>query len=156
MQAGLPYVLVYTALGLSMVVLTFGVVLLVVLRNRGGPDLALAHLVADPARRRLFLGGLVTSLVALFALGLAASVESLAGASVSTVYVTAAVLFVAGAAGLLVLMSDALRMRPLSLQEKWNLQEVAERASFVPAPVPEPPKWPSASEPDAPKRSRSN
>jgi hypothetical protein len=131
-MAALERLLEYATLAVSLGLLTFGVTLLRVFRHRGGMDLELAHLVADDRRRRTFFAGLFTSLVALFALGLLVSLELIVGAPSVVPQVTEMALFVAGSMGILILMANALRVRPLTLQEGWNLQETAARATMVP------------------------
>jgi predicted lipid-binding transport protein (Tim44 family) len=131
-MASLESLLAFTSLGVAIALLVSALLLLRVLGVRGGQDLALARLAANPARRRLFLSGLYASLAALFALGLITSIETLLGASSVLIDVTQTILFVAGAIGIFILMSDALRRQSLTLQEKWNLQETAERGMMHP------------------------
>jgi hypothetical protein len=131
----------YTSLGVAVSLLVFAVLLLRVLGTRGGQDLALARLAASPARRRLFLSGLYASLAALFALGLITGLEAIVGASLVMIVATQTVLFIPGALGILILMSDALRPQSLTLQEKWNLQETAERGMMHPDPAIPPSAW---------------
>jgi hypothetical protein len=131
----------YVTLAVSLALLVFGVTLLRVLGGRGGNDLALAHLVADSRRRRVFLSGLYTCLAALFAIGLAVSLELLLSVPSLIVEITETVLFLAGATGIFVLMRDALRAQPLTLEEGWNLRETAARGTMVPGPVPVRPEW---------------
>jgi hypothetical protein len=114
-------------LGVALLLLLFGVGLIVRLVRRGGFELAFAHLVANAERRAVFLKALCTSLVALFGLGFAVSLEVLAGAPAAVVGLTEAGLFGVGAFGIVVLMRDAFRADPLSLRESWNLQESAQR-----------------------------
>lgn len=59
---------------------------------------------------------------------------------------TKTLLYVAGAVGIFVVMGDALRMKPLTLQEKWNFQETVELGTMNPAPVATGPGWPDLSE----------
>ena len=140
-MAPLESLLAFTRLGVAVALLVFALLLLPVLGARGGQDLALARLAANPARRRLFLSGLYTSLAALFALGLCTGLETLLGASSITVSATQTLLYVTGAIGIFILMSDALRRQSLTLQEKWNLEETAERGMMAPGPVNSPPRW---------------
>ena len=153
-MGALDGLLEYGTLAVSVGLLIFGVSVLLIVRVRGGLDLALAHLVADPARRRIFLGGLFTSLAALFALGLAVSLEALFAVSFAVALGTEATLFVVGAIGILVLMADAVRLQPLSLQEKWNLQETAARGTLMPDPVPVGPGWTGREPADPPAKAR--
>lgn len=122
------------ALGL----LIFGLSLVFFLRNRGGPELAFARLLADSRRRTIFLVALYTSLAALFGLGLAAGVGVILGASTTDMSLVRMALFVIGSAGIFVLMIDALRTSPLTLEEGWNLKETAARVSSTPASLPPP------------------
>ncbi|MCI4318073.1 MAG: hypothetical protein L3J96_05990, partial [Thermoplasmata archaeon] len=96
--------------------------------QRGGFELAFTHLVANAERRLVFLKALCLSLGALFGLGFAVSLEVLAGAPALIVGGTETGLFAVGAAGIILLMSDAFRSDPLTLRETWNLQESAQRA----------------------------
>ncbi|HYB77283.1 MAG TPA: hypothetical protein VEE83_01205 [Thermoplasmata archaeon] len=148
MSVLLATVLEYSALAVSIGLLVFGVALIRVLRLRGGMDLALAHLVADRQRRRLFLAALSVCLAALFVLGLTVSIEMLLGVPTIVMETTSVVLFVIGAVGILVLMNDALRLQALTLQEKWNLEETAVRGTMNPDAVPAVPRWSGPS--DAP------
>lgn len=125
-------------LAVSLGLLVFGVFLLVLLRRRGGPELALARLLADTRRRTIFLSALCTSLAALFGIGIAGSLGGFAGASETTLDAIRAALFVVGAVGIFILMIDALHRSPLTLEEGWNLKETAARVSNVSSPVPPP------------------
>jgi hypothetical protein len=118
--------------------LIFGVALLFLLKRRGGPELALARLLADSRRRTIFLTALCTSLAALFGIGFAEGLGGFVGASAVSMSVVSTVLFVLGAAGIFVLMIDALRTSPLTLEEEWNLKEVAARVSSASQPLPPP------------------
>jgi hypothetical protein len=133
-QENLAFCLAYTSLGVALALLVFALLLLRVLGARGGQVLALAHLAANPARRRPFLSGMYASLAALFALGLLTSIETLLGVASVLIEATETVLFVAGGFGIFILMIDALRPRSLTLQEKWNLQETVERGMMYPGP----------------------
>jgi hypothetical protein len=125
-------------LAISLALLIFGVSLLFTLKQRGGPELALARLLADARRRTVFLLALCTSLAALFGLGLASSLEGLIGASALEMAIVTAALYSMGAAGIFVLMVDALRTSPLTLEEEWNLKETAARVSNASQPMPPP------------------
>jgi hypothetical protein len=127
-----------TTLAVSLALLIFGVALLFLLRRRGGPELALARLLADSRRRTIFLSALCTSLAALFGIGLAGSIGELVGTSAGEMSLIRAILFVIGAAGIFVLMVDALHTSPLTLEEGWNLKETAARVTTVPNPLPPP------------------
>jgi hypothetical protein len=116
----------------------FGLSLIYVLRHRGGPELAFARLLADTRRRTLFLGALYMSLASLFGIGLASSVEAFVGGSAAQMNVIRTALFMVGAAGIFVLMVDALHTSPLTLEEGWNLKETAARMGNSPAPIPPP------------------
>ena len=115
-------------LGLAVLLLILGLAVIFRLLRRGGFELAFAHLVANADRRAVFLKALCTSLVALFGLGFAVSLEVLAGAPSVVVGGTETGLFAVGAVGIVVLMRDAFRDDPLTLRESWNLHESAERA----------------------------
>jgi hypothetical protein len=119
--------------------LVFGVSLLFTLKQRGGPELALARLLADTRRRTVFLVALCTSLAALFAIGFASSLGGLVGMSTNTMAIVTAAFFAMGAAGIFVLMVDALRTAPLTLEEEWKLKETAARVSNASQPMPVPP-----------------
>jgi hypothetical protein len=121
-----------TTLGAALALLVFAVVLLRDLNLRGGQDLALAHLAANGKRRRVFLSGLYASLAALFAMGLASSVETILGESSLVLQASLTTLFLVGSAGIFVLMTDAFRPHTFTLQEKWNLEETAQRGSMYP------------------------
>jgi hypothetical protein len=125
-------------LALTLTLLVFGVSLLFLLRRRGGPELALARLLADSRRRTIFLGALCTSLAALFGIGLADSVGTLVGAPGAEMIAVRAGLFAMGSAGILVLMFDALHRSPLTLEETWNLRETTARVTSASPPVPTP------------------
>jgi hypothetical protein len=126
----------FTTLTVSVAMLIFGVSLLFFLRGRGGPELALARLLADSRRRAVFLAALCASLAALFGIGLAGSIEGLVGTSAVEVSIVETALFLMGAAGIFVLMVDALRTSPLTLEQEWNLKETAARVSAMLEPVP--------------------
>lgn len=100
------------------------------LRRKGGFELGLAHVVADPRRRRIFLGGLSTSLAALFGVGFACSLEAILGTPLLVIEVSLAALFLAGATGMVVLMTNAFQTAPLTYAEEWSLKETAERVSL--------------------------
>ena len=151
-MAPLERLLDYVGLGVALALLIFALMLIRVLGSRGGQDLALARLAANPARRRLFLSGLYTSLAALFALGLITSVEQIVGVASVVIDATQTALFVFGAVGIFILMSDALRPPTLTLQEKWNLQETAERGMMFPEGVSPAPVWQVPSEGSKPDR----
>jgi hypothetical protein len=123
----------YIALTVSLGLLVFGVSILVFIRRRGGPELALAKLLADSRRRTVFLGALCTSLAALFAIGLSGSVAGLIGSSPTEMAIVETAFFLVGAAGIFVLMVDAIRNSPLTLEEGWNLKEAAARVSNLSA-----------------------
>jgi hypothetical protein len=127
-----------TTLAVSLALLTFGVSILVFLQGRGGPELALAKLLADARRRTVFLAGLCTSLAALFAIGLFGSLEGLVGSSAAETSIVETSLFLVGAAGMFVLMADSLRTSPLTLEEGWHLKETAARVSTISDPLPPP------------------
>jgi hypothetical protein len=128
----------YITLVVAWALLVFGVFLLFYLRRRGGPELALARLLADSRRRTIFLGALCASLAALFGIGMANSLGGWIGTSSATMGIVTATLFVAGAAGIFVLMVDALHTSPLTLEEEWNLKETAARVINRTQPVPPP------------------
>jgi len=151
-MAPLERLLDYTDLGVALALLIFALLLIRVLGTRGGQDLALARLAANPTRRRLFLSGLYASLAALFALGLMTSVERIVGAASVVIDVTQTVLFVVGAVGIFVLMSDALRPPTLTLQEKWSLEETAERGMTFPDRGSPAPVWQIPSDRSRPDR----
>jgi hypothetical protein len=140
-MASLASLLAYTDLGVAVALLVFALLLLRVLGASGGQDLALARLAANPTRRRLFLSGLYASLASLFAIGLATSLEVILRVSSDMIDATQTALFVIGAIGIFIIMSDALRRQSLTLQEKWNLQETAERAMMQPDPGNPPSAW---------------
>lgn len=117
-------------LAVSLGLLALGVATLFGLRRKGGFELGLAHVVADPRRRRVFLGGLSTSLVALFGVGFACSAEAILGLPLVVIEGTLAVLFLTGAVGMVTLMTNAFQRAPLTYQEEWNLKETAERVSL--------------------------
>jgi hypothetical protein len=121
-------------LGASLLLLAVGISTIVQLIRRGGFELGLAHVVADIKRRNVFLLGLCTSLVALFGLGFAGGIEGLVGASAGVKSLTGSVLFLVGTVGILILMANAFKTAPLSVQEEWSLREVAERASLASTP----------------------
>jgi hypothetical protein len=131
-------VLEFTTLAVSLALLIFGVSLLFTLKRRGGPELALARLLADARRRTVFLVALCTSLAALFGIGLGSSLEMLIGTSAVNISLVTTILFVLGAVGIFVLMVDALRTSPLTLEEEWNLKETAARVSNASQPMPSP------------------
>jgi hypothetical protein len=114
-------------LGIALLLLILGLGVIVRLLRRGGFEVALAHLVANPDRRAVFLKALCTSLAALFGLGFAVSIEVLVGAPTVVVGGTETGLFAVGAVGIIVLMRDAFRADPLTLRESWNLHESAQR-----------------------------
>jgi hypothetical protein len=118
--------------------LTFGVFLLILLRRRGGPELALARLLADSRRRTVFLAALCSSLAALFGIGFATSLEGLIGTSSASMEAGTVALFVIGSGGIFVLMIDALRTSPLTLEQEWILKETAARVTSKVEPVPPP------------------
>jgi hypothetical protein len=138
------------------VLVVFGVSLLVYLPRRGGFELGLAHVVADPRRRRVFLGGLSISLTAFVTSALADTFETLTGTGGEAALVIGTLLFAVGASGILLLMANALRSSPLSFEEEWTLRENAERVKFADTPVLLPPdlRPPSDAEPPGPARPR--
>src|SRR5690348_3163528 len=87
----------FSALGLALLLLVFGVSLLYYLRRQGGLELSLALMVANPSRRSVFLWGLCASLAALFGIGLSDSVEFLTGTAGVAVDGVRAFLFAVGA-----------------------------------------------------------
>jgi hypothetical protein len=123
--------------GITLGLLAFGLFILVFLRPRGGPEVAFARLLADSRRRTVFLAALCTSLVALFSLTVAESVEAFLDTSAATSSVVRTALLAVGAVGIFVLMTDALNTRPFTLEEEWNLRETAARVSNPPAGVPQ-------------------
>lgn len=132
-MAGLESDLVQVVtLGIVLGLLIFGLSILLFLRPRGGPEVAFARLLADSRRRTIFLAALYTSLGALFAIGLAQSVESFLGTPASVAGDIRTSLFAAGAVGIFVLMRDALNTRPMTLEEEWNLKETAARVAMGP------------------------
>jgi hypothetical protein len=131
-------VIEFTTLTVSLALLIFGVSILLFLGGRGGPELALARLLADARRRTIFLAALCTSLAALFGIGLAGSVEGLVGTSAADISIVETALFLLGSVGIFVLMADALRTSPLTLEEGWNLKETAARVTTIADPVPPP------------------
>jgi hypothetical protein len=100
--------------------------------------LEFARLLADSRRRSIFLGALYSSLASLFGIGLAASVGAIVGAPAAEMSIVRTALFMIGAAGIFVLMIDALETSPLTLEEGWNLKETAARVSNAPNPMPPP------------------
>jgi hypothetical protein len=131
-------VLEYFVLGISLVLLVWGVGLLVYLRRHGGFELGLTHVVADPHRRSVFLWALATSLTAFVSGGFAEGFETLTGASGLGPKLLNTALFGIGALGILLLMANALRpstLSTLTLEEQWTLKENLERSSLAPAPV---------------------
>lgn len=128
----------FATLAISLALLIFGVSLLFTLKKRGGPELALARLLADAHRRTVFLVALCTSLAAPFGIGLASGLEKLVGISTADMGIVTAALFALGAAGIFVLMADALRTAPLTLEEGWNLKETAARVSNAARALPRP------------------
>jgi hypothetical protein len=127
-----------STLAVAGALLVFGLTLVFILRNRGGPELAFARLLADSRRRTIFLAALYTSLASLFGIGLASGVGILVGATGVEMNVVQTLLFGIGAMGIFVLMFDALHTSPLTLEEGWNLKETAARVSTTPAPLPPP------------------
>ena len=105
-----------------------GIYLWARLRLAGGLELALAHVVANPARRRFFVATVGISFGAFVAAGLVESTSYLVGFDTVADFVVA-VLLLAGGLGLLVLTAGALRPGVLSLNEEWALAESAARAS---------------------------
>jgi NADH:ubiquinone oxidoreductase subunit K len=145
-------VLEFTTLAITIAMVVVGVALLLYLPRRGGFELGLAHVVADPHRRRVFLGGLSTSLTAFVASALADTFETLTGTGGEVALVLGTLLFAVGASGILLLMANALRSTPLSFEEEWTLRENAERVNFAATPVLIPPdlRRSPGSEPSAP------
>lgn len=98
------------------------------LRRVGGLELALAHVVANPPRRRAFVWTVGISFGAFVSAGVVETLSDVfsydAAASLAI-----AVLLLAGGVGLLVLIASILRISPLSLSEEWNLAKTAARAS---------------------------
>jgi hypothetical protein len=128
----------FSTAAVTLGLLIFGLSLVYVLRHRGGPELAFARLLADTRRRTLFLSALYMSLAALFGIGLASSVQAFVGGSAAEMNLIRTALFMVGAAGIFVLMIDALHTSPLTLEEGWNLKETAARVSNAPDPIPPP------------------
>jgi hypothetical protein len=126
----------------TITILASGLALWLRLRRRGGLELGLAHVVADPARRRTFIVALSASLASFLGAGLVEGWGNLVPAMDAVADLAGAALFTAGAAGILVLVANGLRPTPLSLQEEWRLREAAEqidlpaggRASYAEAP----------------------
>lgn len=125
-------------LAISLGLLIFGVSLLFLLRRREGPELALARLLADSRRRTIFLTALCTSLAALFGIGLVDGLDGLISTSSAEMNLARAGLFALGAVGIFILMVDALRASPLTLEETWNLREAAARVTNASQPLPPP------------------
>lgn len=98
------------------------------LRRVGGLELALAHLVANPERRRFFVWTVGVSFGLFVAAGISETISDLAGWGSIFDFVTATLLL-AGGLCLLVLIASTLRPSVLTLAEEWNLAESAARAS---------------------------
>jgi hypothetical protein len=128
----------FASLAVAVGLLIFGVSLIFILRNRGGPELAFARLLADSRRRTIFLGALYTSLAALFGIGLTAGLGVILGASATEMSLVRTGLFLIGSVGIFIIMIDALHTAPLTLEEGWNLKETAARVSNAPGPLPPP------------------
>jgi len=142
-----------STLGIALVMVVCGLALIVFLPRRGGFELALTHVASDPQRRRVFLWALSLTLTAFVADAVADSLESLMGSHGAATAGLGTVLFLAGAAGILLLMVNALRAPPLSLQEQWTIRENAERARVADSlsPSPQGPRSADASDPDPPQ-----
>jgi hypothetical protein len=128
----------FASLAVALGLLVFGLTLILILRNRGGPELAFARLLADSRRRTIFLGALYTSLAALFGIGLTAGLGVFLGASATEMSLVRSALFIVGSVGIFIIMIDALHTSPLTLEEGWNLKETAARVSNLPSPLPPP------------------
>ena len=118
----------------TIVLLASGLFLWLDLRHRGGMDLALAHVVADPARRRGFIVALSTSLLGFLGFGVIQGLEDVFPGSTPTADLVGAILFAIGAIAIFYLIAKALSPSPLTLHEEWVLRESAERISMTPEP----------------------
>ena len=105
-----------------------GLYLWVRLRAVGNLELALAHLVANPRRRREFVWTVGISFGAFVAAGALEAVADAFGGD-SRADVGTALLLLTGGVALLVLIANSLRPTVLSLEEEWSLAETAARAS---------------------------
>jgi len=119
----------------AMVMVGLTIALWARLRHLGGLELALAHVVADPRRRRAFLWTVGVSFGGFVWAGIAAALSDIFSWGSAGAF-GVALLFLLGSAGILLLITDALRASPLSLQEEWNLVEEAARASARRSPPP--------------------
>jgi hypothetical protein len=111
-----------------------GLTLWVRLRRAGGLELALAHIVANPERRRGFVWTVGVSFGAFVAAGFTEALSQLANVDLVADPLTAVLLLLGGIA-LLVLIGNTLRPSTLSLAEEWHLAESAARASAREGPL---------------------
>jgi len=88
------------------------------LRKVGGLELALAHVVANRVRRKVFLGAVSVTISAFLAFGVVAGIAGSGLLRDDVEDLLQALVFLVGACGFLLLVANGLRPSALSLQEE--------------------------------------